>query len=344
MAEAEDQELVVNIEPEAPPEGAAAETRNDAPDPVAELKSQYDDLQARAAAKDAELAAERKRTAEAQRAADAARKEAATARTEVVDSQFDTVTTGLAAAESDASSAEAEYASLMEKGDFAGAAKAQRRIASAEAKIVRLNEAKADLEARKAAPRTEESTTDRARDDKGRFVSDDPIEQFISTKTEPTAKWLREHRDWVVDPKKNAKLTAAHYDAVAEGLTPDTETYFDHVEKRLGMREDGAEKSVNGSAKPPAQQRRAAPPVAPVNGGGGAHSSGDSRGATTVSLTAGEARAAQDGTHRWGKHDLAAGRIKDAKLVDQPIGVQEYARRKSQMQKAGLYDKSYTES
>lgn len=344
MADTED-EVLVQIDGDAPVEGAAGDTpKVDTPDPVAELKSQFDEIKQTAEAEKTRREASERREAEARRAADKAMREAAEARTESHDSQFDAVTTGLNAAESEASSAEAEYAALMEKGDFVGAAKAQRRMSSAEAKILRFNEAKADLEARKAAPRSEDTRGDRPRDDKGRFVSDDPIEQFISTKTDATAKWLREHRDWVADPKKNAKLTAAHFDAVAEGLTPDTDSYFDHVEKRLGLREEAPKENgnaSNGSTPPP--KRAAAPPVAPVNGGGGAHSSGSGNG-VTITLSAGEARAAQDGTHRWGKHDLAAGRIKDAKLVDQPIGVQEYARRKSLMQKQGAYDKSWTEN
>jgi hypothetical protein len=343
MSDTEDQEIEVQIEGESPPEGEVATEPK--PDPVAELKSQFDEITRTAAAEKSAREAAERRAAEAQRAAEAARKEAASARTEVADSQLDSVTTGLAAAESEASSAEAEYAAFMEKGDFVNAAKSQRRIASAEAKIVRLNEAKADLEARKTSPRTEDTRTDRKRDESGRFVSDDPVEAFIATRTEPTANWLREHRDWLTDARKNKKLTAADADAQAEGHVPDTPAYFDYVERFLGLKKDEAEPKaeINGAAKtPPA--RKTAPPVAPVNGGGGAHSSGDGRGAITVSLTAGEAKAAQDGTHQWGKHDLAAGRIKDAKLVGQPIGVQEYARRKSFMQKQGAYDKSFTEN
>lgn len=342
MAETED-EVLVKIEDEAAPEGTSTEaTKPDTPDPVAELKSQFDEIKQTAEAEKTRREAAERREAEARRNEAAARKEAETFRTESVDSQFDAVTTGLNAAESEATSAEGEYASLMEKGDFVGAAKAQRRIASAEAKILRFNEAKADLEARKAAPRTEDT---RKRDpETGQFVSSDPVEQFLATRTEPTAKWLREHRDWLTDARKSKKLTAADADAQAEGHSPDTPAYFDYVERFLGLKKDESAKTegtTNGAAPP---KRAAAPPVAPVNGGGGAHSSGNANGGTTVTLSAGEARAAQDGTHRWGKHDLASGRIKDAKMIDQPIGVQEYARRKSLMQKAGAYDKSFTEN
>jgi hypothetical protein len=64
---------------------------------------------------------------------------------------------------------------------------------------------------------------------------DDPVEAFCEGKTEPSARWLREHRDWVTNPQKNARLTSAHFDAVAEGLTPDSSEYFEHVERAIGL-------------------------------------------------------------------------------------------------------------
>lgn len=83
--------------------------------------------------------------------------------------------------------------------------------------------------------------------------------------------------------------------------------------------------------------------VAPVAAGGGISSS-NGGGGTEVTLTRGEAMAATDGTHRWGQHDLAAGRIKDKSLIGQPIGHGEMARRKLWGQKNGLYDKNFTDA
>jgi len=327
---ADEDEIITIVEGEGAASGAKTEPESDA---VAALKAQFEESERR---KDAELAAERRRANDAARAADTARREATAAHSQIAESQLDTVASGLAAAQSEAASAEAEYASCMEKGDFIAAAKAQRRIASAEAKIVRLDEAKADLEARKAAPRPELPQPQQR--------SGDVFEDHVSRFTQPTADWMRAHREWVEDPRKSKKLSAAHFDAEAEGLVADTPAYFAHVETYLGLRQkpNGNGAASNGSARP---APRPAAPVAPVNGGNGSASVGSNGGGQEVRLSAGEVAAANDGaTHVWGKHDLAAGRIKDASLIGRAIGTQEFARRKLAMMKQGRYDKSYTES
>jgi hypothetical protein len=135
------------------------------------------------------------------------------------------------------------------------------------------------------------------------------------------------------------KISAADSDAVAEGFERGTPEYFKHVETYLGMNKP-ADKT-NGEIRVAAHSRRApSAPVAPVGDGGGSVGGG---GSNVVRLTPGEAKASQDGTHVWGRHDLAAGRIKDAKLVGTPIGPSELARRKLEMQRQGLYSREWVE-
>jgi hypothetical protein len=91
----------------------------------------------------------------------------------------------------------------------------QRRMARAETRALKLDEDKAMLEAQAqhyARP-------------------SDPVEAYAAGRTEPTANWVRAHREWVIDPQKSQKLTAAHHDAVAEGHEPDSDGYFSHVER-----------------------------------------------------------------------------------------------------------------
>jgi hypothetical protein len=144
----------------------------------------------------------------------------------------------------------------------------------------------------------------------------DPVEAYCAGRTEPTQKWLREHRDWVVDPTKNARLTSAHYAAVAEGLEPDTDRYFEHVEKAIGLR-DGAQGRGNGGE---VTIRKAKPGEAVP---AGAHK-----------MTRGEYESATDGTLKWG-YDDPRGKFKK----DDPIGVKEYIRRKQELKRQGRYDK-----
>jgi hypothetical protein len=320
----DDDTIVVQIEDSAKADGAAG-----GDEAVEALKAQYAELQARDAKRDEELAAARRREADATAAAERARKEATEAKTEAADSQSDAVSTGLQSAQAEADSGEAEYAAAMEKGDFAAAAKAQRKIAKAEARILRLDEAKTDLEARKASP-------DRAATQTRTEPPPDAFEAHVSKFTEPTARWMREHRDWVTDPKKSVLLTRAHNHALGEGLDPDTAEYFAHVETRIGLRKDA---NVAGNGKTP-PRRGAAPPVAPVNGGGGAGSSGARMSDNEVTLSRREAAAATDGTHIWNYDDPSPQkRFKKG----EPIGVQEFARRKRELTKQGAYDKSLME-
>jgi len=311
-------------------------------DPVADLKAQLDTITANAEAeKAARLEADRRAAEAARRAQDAVR-EAQNARAETATTQLDAVATGLQSAQAEASAAESEYTQAMEKGDFAAAAKAQRRMAASEAQIIRLSEAKSDLEARRTA---QPDPAERPRDaDSGRFVSkDDRFEGWLQNFTAPTANWLRQHRDLAEDQSKLNQLTRLHQKAtLVEDLEPDTPAYFEFIERNLGLRKDAPvttpDVKTNGAAAPRA--RAASAPVAPVNGGGGATTVGASTGSEVV-LTRGEARAATDGTHVW-NYDDPSGNKKFKK--GDPIGIQEFARRKQAMLKAGAYDKSYVEN
>lgn len=324
-------EVVVTIEPEVT-EGQQVAEKTDADEAAAALQAQIDEHKAARQKAESDAAAALARAAEQQRAAEGWRQEATTARSTVVDSQLQTVLSGIESAETAASSAEAMLAAAMEKADYSAAAKAQRELAKAEARLELLNNAKVDLETRKTAPPPQQRQAD-------------PIESFISTRTPETAQWLRQHRDWLTDTRKNARLTAAHYDAEDAGLKVDTPEYFAFVETRIGLRKPDRERDESGrfSSKESAVQRKpAAPPAAPVNGGGGVTTVGAGN-PNAVTLTQREAIAATDGTLRWNKADLKAGRIKTEAQIGTPIGHTEMARRKLAMQKAGHYDKSYTE-
>ena len=336
-----DENVVVQLEDEpsaqevlvdtGSPDGTVVDQK---PDPVADLEAQVKEFQKKA--KDQEAQAEAARQAAAQERAlrEAAAREAGQYRTEANDAQLERVLTEISSAEAEASSGETEYAIAMEKGDFAAAAKAQRKMAAAESKITRFVEAKAYLEQAKRTPQVQQ-----------RPQQVDPLEQYIRGLAPETQRWLREHRDWVLDPGKNAQLTRAHYHAVGEGLTPDTPEYFAHVETRIGLRQEqrardeaGRFAAADGGAAPKTPTRRAAaPPAAPVNGGGATGAPAMS--GNVVVLTPIEAKAATDGTHVWGEHDLKAGRIKDKSLVGSPIGATEFAKRKRAMMAEGRYDK-----
>jgi hypothetical protein len=327
---ADDEDILVQVDGEE-------QTEHGEIDPAAELKRQFDELKAENEKRQASEAAANRRAAEERARADAAAREVAEARTIVADRELDTIVSGIAAAAAEAEAAEKDYAAAAEAGDFKKQAEAQRRMARAESRSTTLEGAKADLESRRAngASGTREQTSQQPQ------RPSDPFEDHVSKFTPRTADWMRRNRDWVTDPRKSGKLQSAHHLAVLADLVPDTDEYFAHVEKTLGLRE---EEKPNGQSRTPA--RRASPVVAPVNGGAGAHSSGGDNRTPTVTLSAGEARMAKE-ILVWnkGERDAKGNVLKEGDpRIGQPIGTTEYARRKLKMQGQGYYRGDYSGS
>jgi hypothetical protein len=134
------------------------------------------------------------------------------------------------------------------------------------------------------------------------------VDQYISSLPPPSRQWAQAHREWFSDPTKFEQIRRADAHAYAEGITRDTPEYFSHVERRIGL---------NKTSK-------SLPKYNP--GDANTHVSNDGR---TVLLTAGEKRAATDGTVVW---NYGPNRGK-------PVGVAEFSRRKAQMVRQGLYSK-----
>jgi len=293
-------------------------------DPVAELKAQYDEIQQQQKQdQEARQAAEaRARDAESARAA--AEEQAQSARTEASETRHSAIDQALANAKAASEGAQSEYKAAMEAGDWTKASEAQARLADARYDLKNYEYQKQAMEARAAQPQRQQQFGD-------------PVEAYINgiaQRTPNSANWLRGHRDWITDQKKNAKLTSAHWSAVGEGLMVDSPEYFDHVERMIGMKAEPPKPDrTNGGAA----RRQPAAPVAPVSPSPG----GTSGGGTEVRLTKGEAAAATDGTLVWNYSDPSGqNRFKKG----DPIGLQEMARRKKQLQDQGQYDKSNYEA
>jgi len=144
-------------------------------------------------------------------------------------------------------------------------------------------------------------------------VNVDPQEAYIGKFTQRSQEYLRQHRELVTNENKNKRMIAAHYEAEAEGHKPDSEAYFQFLDNKLGY--------ADAPKKAPSRM----PAGAPVSRGNGDIQSGGN--GNIVKLSSGEARAATDGSIVWN-----AGANKG-----DPIGVKEYARRKSLMIKNGQY-------
>jgi hypothetical protein len=241
----------------------------------------------------------RRRTAELNQQAAHYRAETARIRAYAAEQREQAIGAGLDTARLEAENAKADFRSSMDVGNFDKAAEAQQRIAAAEVRAQRLQEAQNYLQTQ-PQPAAPQSTGD-------------PVEDFCQGRSAATQQWVRQHPDMIRDQKKFLRLQAAHYDAIGNDLAPDSKPYFDHIERSIGLK----------SNQP---VRRSSDPRTHVEG-------------RQVFLTPGEARTATDGTITWTKYDLAAGRIKDSKLVGEPIGTTEYARRKRSLIGQGAYDR-----
>ncbi len=326
-----DDEIAVTIADDTVPGGSSGTNGAAGADEsaVADLKAQVEESRkARQRETDRAVAAERTAALERNRASEAL-KQVETVRKEAADRTGESIETGISAATAAVDAAKKEIKNAGEAGDHSAQAEAYDRLATARAELVQLNRQKTDVEIRKteaARPRQE------AARETERPAQDDPFEAMLSDMRQngagKSADWIRDHRaDWA-DERKNAKIRAAHFDAVAEGIKPESDEYFEFVETKVGIREAPA-KTERVEVK--THSRR--PPVAPVAQSGGGMNGGEN--GTTVRLTRKQADSATDGTLVWNYPDPTG---KNRWKVGDPIGVQEMARRVHEQTKQGLYD------
>lgn len=313
---------LVEKEPKEPVKVETTKTGED--EGVESLRTQFKSLEQRA---DDERKARERSDQEAQRAREDARlaqEEVAQARTEVVESQAAVIENAIAAAKAEADTAQRDYQAAYDTGDGAKMAESQRRMARAEAKLLRFDEAKEDIATRKAEPAPRREPQRQA----------DPFEQALSKVSPRAQTWFRDHPEYVTDQNKNLQAGAAHNMAVSKGFIPDSDAYFDYCEKFLGLKE---EPKVDPQPERIPTKQRTAMPSAPVSRESPTPTNGN-LGHGQIVLTPGEQRAATDGSVVWNMTDPKTGAVKG-----QPVGLKEYARRKAAMTTDGRYDRSYTD-
>jgi len=292
-------------------------------DPLEDLKDQFTQQKQRATA--AELA--QQQTA---RRLEEVTQELQTTKTAVTESQLDTVLSGIQAAEAEISAAEKEYISAFEAGDGPAQFRAQRKMAAAESRVQRLNEAKGDLEeAKSAKPVTRVETRPEPRQQ-----PTDSVEQFAARMSPRSAAWIRAHPDCITDDKKNKRMLAAHNDCLADDIAIDSDEYFARIEARIA----GSVARVEPKVEPKPDTSGKRPISAAASGaniGGGMNG-----GAVEVRLSQREVIAATDGSIVHNTPDPTG---KNRWKVGDPVGVQVFAQRKRDMMRQGLYDRTVTE-
>ncbi len=246
-------------------------------DPVAKLQREVAEVRAREAA-------ERQKREQFARLAAQKAIEAQRALARAQTSDYDLISNALDSATDKMAALEQAYATAFAEGDGVKAAGIQKQMSILGARITQLEDGKARLEQQAQLQRQRaqmQARQQQMRPQPQPQQNVDPFEASIAHYSEPSKKWLREHREFVTQPGKFDDVLAAHYIVTKkQSLTPDTPEYFEAVEQELGLRR---------SAEPKEPPRRG-PPGAPVsrgNGNGGGKP-------TQVRLTADEVRIAHD--------------------------------------------------
>lgn len=198
--------------------------------------------------KELKLSLERERQAriEAERRAQQQAAQAHLMTREVEDNQRQMLNSALDMVNNERQMLRAQYADAMAQGNYAMVAEITDRMSDLAAKANVIEQGREAMQNQQKQPAAQQPA-----------YQGDPVDAFASQLTPRSAAWVREHPEFVRDAKLNRKMIAAHELAVADGIDPDTDEYFDYVEKTLGVNRQTEEEAP--------RQRRAAPPTAPVS-------------------------------------------------------------------------------
>ena len=118
------------------------------------------------------------------------------------------------------------------------------------------------------------------------------VEALASQLTPRSAEWVRNNPDVVNDDRRAARLQRAHFDALDDGIQPDTPDYFNFLETRLNINNAPVrqEAAMSAASESTSGRRASAPPAAPVSRSG----TGTGGRPNVVTLTRAEQEAAKD--------------------------------------------------
>jgi hypothetical protein len=203
------------------------------------------------------LASERAARVEAERRAQSAEQVVVATKNEAQDANLHLVTNAIETVKQNSAVLKRNYAEAMAASDFVAAAEAQEQMAANSAKLLQLEQGRIALE---NAPKQQVMQPVRPAD---------PVEALAAQLSPRSAAWVRANPQFARDSRLYAKMIAAHNLAVADGISPDTDEYFETVESTLKMTRNAAPASddpMSAAAQP--VSRRTPPPAAPVSRSG----------------------------------------------------------------------------
>lgn len=196
---------------------------------------------------------------EAEHYAQYAAQQASKAYEEVGETQFHLVSNALETVKRDNEYLKNQLAEASSLGDHVKIAEIQEAISLNAVKINQLEMGKRDMESRPRQPAFNPPPPPPVQ-------PLDVVEDIANRVSPRSASWIRANRDYIKDDRSVRKMFRAHEEAVDEGFAPDSDAYFQYVERFMGIKREESESPLSSAAAP--TQRRPAPPAAPVSRSG----------------------------------------------------------------------------
>ena len=189
------------------------------------------------------------------------------ASSEVENSNLTLVTTAIDTVKRDQEILKSNLRDSMSIGDYDKAAEIQEAMSMNSAKLLQLEQGFQEMKNR---PKIEPVAPPQR--------AGDMIDEIASRVTPLSAKWIKQNRDHLEDPRAIRMMGRAHEDAVDMGIRPESDEYFRFVENRLGIgKEDTRQQQEPSydndsplSEAASSSTRRQSPPAAPVSRTGSA--------------------------------------------------------------------------
>ena len=203
---------------------------------------------------------ERQARIDAEERARVASIQAREAQGQVGDTNLQLVTSAIDTLKRETDILKANLRAAMASGDYSAAADAQEAMADTKAKLLQLENGRVALQEQLRNPVQRVDPIA------------DPVETLAAQLSPRSAAWVRAHPEYAKNPRLTQKMIAAHNLVTADGISPDTDEYFDSVERVLGVSAPpsasvAAAEAPMSAASAPAQ-RRSSPAAAPVSRSG----------------------------------------------------------------------------
>lgn len=222
------------------------------PDPkVVTAEEGIDDLKRKLAEADTARRLAEQQAIDAQTARREAEVRAQTASKEADDTNLNLVNNAISHLKRDTEVAKAALKAAYATQNWDAVADAQEAISTNAAKLLQLENGKAEMEKPKPAPRAAQV---------------DPVDRLASQLTPRSAAWVRAHPEYARDERLYNKMIAAHRLVTAEGtVVADTDGYFSAIENALGIKAPEADDPTGQAAQVVGGRQASAPPAAPVS-------------------------------------------------------------------------------